>query len=265
VSVTSTIVHRAQTRFIQATDILRPYVGCFWIITAEPGATLRIVPDGTTSISIELRERSSSGWVLRGPLLRPAVRRFPSPSILVGIRLRPGAAVLVSGMAADSIVGRRVRLKGLAFRSLSCDELHALTPEQLIDELQSFLIDRLANARVHPAVAAAVREIERGGGCLRVAEIADACSVSPRHLSRLMRAWVGYGPKVLGRIIRFQATLKQMENLPGRSGAALASETGYFDQAHLTRDTGRLAGATPAHLASRCVADFYKTRCEDPL
>ena len=56
-----------------------------------------------------------------------------------------------------------------------------------------------------------------------------------------------------------------MEQSPARSGAALASETGYFDQAHLTLDMARLAGATPGRLASSHVADFYKTRCDDPL
>jgi methylphosphotriester-DNA--protein-cysteine methyltransferase len=168
-------------------------------------------------------------------------------------------------MAADSMVGRRIHLKGPAFRRLSWPQCHALTPEHVIDVLQCFLIDRLENRSVHPIVAVAVREIEGASGCPRVGAIADACGVSARHLSRLLRAWVGYGPKALGRIIRFQATLKQMEDLPGRSGAALASDGGYFDQAHLTLDTGRLAGATPHHLASRCVADFHKTRCEDPL
>jgi hypothetical protein len=56
-----------------------------------------------------------------------------------------------------------------------------------------------------------------------------------------------------------------MERSPNRSRAALASEAGYFDQAHMTLDTARLAGATPRQLASRCAADFYKTRCDGPL
>src|SRR5882672_6216036 len=46
VSITSTLVHRAEIRFHQAADVLRPYVGCFWVMTVEPGATIRIVPDG---------------------------------------------------------------------------------------------------------------------------------------------------------------------------------------------------------------------------
>jgi hypothetical protein len=50
-----------------------------------------------------------------------------------------------------------------------------------------------------------------------------------------MRAWIGYGPKCFARVVRFQTTLKQIEDAPSQSGAALASEAGFFDQAHLTR------------------------------
>jgi hypothetical protein len=54
-----------------------------------------------------------------------------------------------------------------------------------------------------------------------------------------------------------------MDQTRGRSGATLATENGYFDQAHLTLDMAQLADATPGHLASRSVADFYKTRCDE--
>ena len=151
-----------------------------------------------------------------------------------------------------------------AFRELACEESRLHTPEQCIDVLQRFLIERLRNASVHGVVARALREIEREHGCLRVAEIAARCHVSPRHLNRLMRDWVGYGPKYFANMVRFQATLKQIEDSPTRPAAALASETGYFDQAHLTLDLARFAAATPRQLASSRVADFSKTRCDDP-
>jgi AraC-like DNA-binding protein len=264
-SVTSTVVHRAETRFVEAAPSLRSYVGCFWVITAEQGARIQIVPDGSTSISIELRNGRSSGWFLRGPLVRPDVRRFASPATLVGVRLRPGVAFLVSGVSAHAMVGRRIRLGSPAFRGLANGDRLSRTAEQRIDGLQRFLLERLANAQVHTVVAQALRHIERTQGGVRIGDLAADCSVSPRHLNRLMRLWVGYGAKRLCRIVRFQATLTQIEQSPARSGAALASETGYFDQAHLTLDTGRLAGATPRRLASRHAADFYKTRCDAPL
>jgi len=264
-SVTSTVVHRAETRFVEAAAPLRPYVGCFWVITADRGARVQIVPDASTSVSIELRNGRPSAWFLRGPLVRPDVRRFASPTTLVGVRLRPGVALLVSGISAHAMVGRRIRLGGPAFHALADGDGLSRTPEQHIDALQRCLLDRLAHAQVHPVVARALQHVERAQGCVRIADLAADCSVSPRHLNRLMRLWVGYGAKRLCRIVRFQATLMQIEQAPARSAAALASETGYFDQAHLTLDTGRLAGATPRRLASRHAADFYKTRCDAPL
>jgi len=264
VSITSTLVHRAEIRFHEAADALRSHVGCFWIVTAERQAAIHVVPDGSTAISIELQKGRPSGWFLRGPLVRPEERRFRSPTILIGVRLRPGVAFILTGIAAHAIVGRRVRLNANArFRELVCEEPQLHTPEQCIDVLQRFLIERLRNVSVHAVVARALHEVEREHGCLQVAQIAARCHVSPRHLNRLMRIWVGYGPKYFANMVRFQATLKQIEESPTRPAAALASETGYFDQAHLTLDLARFAAATPRHLASSCVADFSKTRCDD--
>jgi hypothetical protein len=82
---------------------------------------------------------------------------------------------------------------------------------------------------------------------------------------RLMRVWVGYGPKCCANIVRFQATLHGMEDLHGHTAAALASNNGSFDQAHLTLDVARFAGATPPRPGSAAVADFSKTRCVDFL
>ena len=99
---------------------------------------------------------------------------------------------------------------------------------------------------------------------LRVGDIAARCDVSPRHLNRLLRTWLGYGPKRLARIVRFQTTLEQIKQSPTQSGAALASQAGYFDQAHLTSDLSRFAGATPVTRVT-LRGRFSKTRCDGPL
>jgi methylphosphotriester-DNA--protein-cysteine methyltransferase len=112
-------------------------------------------------------------------------------------------------------------------------------------------------------VTTAVQEIEREHGGVRVEDVAARCGVSVRHLNRLMRMWIGYGAKRYASIVRFQATLHEMDRAPDRAAAALASENGYFDQAHLTLDVARFGGATPGRLASESVADFSKTRCDD--
>ena len=98
-----------------------------------------------------------------------------------------------------------------AFRELVDEDPAPQTPAQCIDVLQRFLIGRLRNASVNSVVAKALHEIERNPTCPRVGDIAARCHVSPRHLNRLMRIWVGYGPKCLARVVRFQTTLEQIE------------------------------------------------------
>jgi len=257
-SISSTLVDRAEITFHEAHDALRPFVGCCWVITAQPDATIRVVPDGSTAISIQLQNGQASEWVLRGPLIRPDERRFTSEALLVGIRLRPGVAYLLSGTPAHSMVGRR-----LTCRDLVAEPPRPITPEGCIDMLQRCLLQRLAGASLNNVVIAALHEIEREHGCVRATDVAARCRVSSRHLHRLMRDWVGYGPKCYANIIRFQSTLHEMEHVPQPTAAALASGNGYFDQAHLTQDLARFAGATPGRLASEAVADFSKTRCDD--
>jgi methylphosphotriester-DNA--protein-cysteine methyltransferase len=263
-SISSTLVHRAEIRFHEAAESLRSLVGCFWVVTAERDATIRVVPDGSTAISIQLKGNRCPEWFLRGPLVQPEERRFTSPAMLVGIRLRPGVAFLLSGIPAYSMVGRRIGLKETpAFQDLVAEDLRPCAPERCIDVLQRFLLKRLERASLHNTVATALGEIERKHGCLRVPDVAARCGVSARHLHRLMRVWVGFGPKRYANVIRFQATLHEMEDAPGRPAAALAAGNGFFDQAHLTQELGRFARATPGRLASLGVADFSKTRCDD--
>jgi AraC-like DNA-binding protein len=265
-SITSTLVHRAEIRFHEAADVLHEHVGCFWVVTAEQNATIRVVPDGSTSISIQLQNGRASDWELRGPLVRPDERRFISPASLIGVRLRPGVAFMLTGIPAHTTVNRRIKLTAAGpFRELIGSEPVAKTPLQHIEALQRFLIQRLQNASVHASVAKAVDEIEREHGLSRVSDVAARCSVSARHLNRLMHLWVGYSTKVFANIVRFQATLREIDQSPAQSGATLASETGYFDQAHLTQALGRFAGDTPRRLASTSVSDFSKTRCNDTL
>src|SRR5215471_11621830 len=146
-SISTTLVDRAEIRFQEAANALRPYVGCFWVLTAECGATIRVVPDGTAAISIERQQSGYSEWFLRGPLLRPAERQFTAPTTLIGVRLRPGVAFMLSGIAADSIVNRRIDLRRCpAFHELVSIDAPPATSAQCIDALQRFLIDRLRHA-----------------------------------------------------------------------------------------------------------------------
>jgi len=265
-SVGSTLVRGAEIRFQEAAEELRPFVGCFWEITADRDAVLQLVPDGSTTISAQLQVGSLPAWSLRGPLLKPQARRFSAPTTVVGIRLRPGVAYLLTGIAMDTLVDRRIDLTSIkSFRDLVAVEPRPRTPAEHIASLEEFLIERLEHAVIHPVVALVLAGLERERGGLQASELAAHSGVGPRQLNRLMRRWVGYGSKRLATIVRFQATLHEMEQSARRPVASLAMENGYFDQSHLTHDTVRFSGDTPGDLVPRAMTDFSKTRCDELL
>ncbi len=68
------------------------------------------------------------------------------------------------------------------------------------------------------------------------------------QLRRRFLDGVGYGPKTLTRVLRFQRLLTLLtDDRPGRPTLAEAAVlAGYADQAHMTAECIRLAGRSPA-------------------
>jgi methylphosphotriester-DNA--protein-cysteine methyltransferase len=58
---------------------------------------------------------------------------------------------------------------------------------------------------------------------------------------------IGYGPKTLQRVLRFQRFMRTIAS-PRVELAGAAALAGYADQSHLSRETRRLAGLTPRQL-----------------
>jgi AraC-like DNA-binding protein len=98
-----------------------------------------------------------------------------------------------------------------------------------------------------------------------VSALSRTLGVSERQLLRQFTAAVGYGPKTLGRVLRFQRVRMLAERMlpDGLSLAWLALEAGYADQAHMTREVTRLAGLPPGALLASggavAMSDSFKT------
>jgi AraC-like DNA-binding protein len=90
-----------------------------------------------------------------------------------------------------------------------------------------------------------VRALASGFGSVSL--VSHQAGISPRHLERLSRDWVGLPPGQLVRLLRFQRALRGLRLRPAVPLARLAFETGFADQAHLTREFRRYSGMTPSH------------------
>jgi AraC-like DNA-binding protein len=82
-----------------------------------------------------------------------------------------------------------------------------------------------------------------------VERLAFDLGLGERQLRRRFDGAVGYGPKTLQRVLRFQRFLALARDAGATADLAdLAFAAGYADQAHLTRECRRLAGLPPAAL-----------------
>ena len=80
----------------------------------------------------------------------------------------------------------------------------------------------------------------------------------------LFRAEVGLSPKAYARVRRLQAALRQLAAGP-ISGARIAADVGYFDQAHFVREFRSFTAMTPTQygrqpivLPSHVAVERYK-------
>jgi AraC-like DNA-binding protein len=188
------------------------------------------VPDGCTDL-VWLR---GQGVVVAGPDTAAKVDGFRAGDLLVGLRFAPGAAGGALGLPIDELRDLRVDAREV-------DRAFLLGPDlEPAEVLARFTRACVVRPGVDPLVAEAVRRLGREP--LNV--IARDLYVSERQLLRRFRIAVGYGPATLRRVLRFQRFVEAVD--AGRTELArLALDAGYADQAHLTRETRRLAGVSP--------------------
>jgi AraC-like DNA-binding protein len=188
------------------------------------------------------------GPLVAGPQSRHTSRPMGAPLLAVGARFRPGAAPQLLRVAALELVDRHVALDAVRPKLAARLDARLGAAGDPVVALQGELMRILADlGEPDPVVRAATMLLARGSA--GVAEVAARVHVSERQLQRRFAERVGYGPKTFQRIARFQRALGQL----GREGAGLAgtaASAGYADQAHLTRESRRLAGLSPRELVS---------------
>jgi AraC-like DNA-binding protein len=190
---------------------------------------------------------SGTGLFVRGADTRPhAVGSFPDRTFVV-VRFRPGAAAAVLGVHGADLADARIGVSALWGRSeMERLESRLAACASHVDAAE--VLEDIVAARVRdlpdPAVEAVVAELRSRN--LGVAVLAGRVGLSERQLLRRCTSALGYGPKTLGRIFRFQRFRILATTRAGAGLAALAADAGYADQPHLTRECVRLAGMTPA-------------------
>lgn len=229
----------------QAPDSLRGVVSCLWagIVPDDADRETLVLPDGCSDL---IWEQGVGGYVA-GPDTGPALSTSKAGAVLVGARFRPWAGGDLLGLPLSEVRDRRVALADLlpaAAKRLP----PALDPARAAARVLDTVGLLAARAEPDPAVARAV-ELLRDPAA-RGEDVADEVGLSVRQLRRRCHAAVGYGPKTVQRVLRFQRFVRMLDAPAGHLDLAVAAaRAGYADQAHLTRECRELSGVTPVSLA----------------
>jgi len=232
---------------------LRHHFACAWVhrLPATGAEPILVVPDG----SIDLQ------WVdgvlrIAGPDREPQTEALAPGAIVVGFRFGPGHAAEWLGLSAAELLNRRIPLDEIWGREASrlAEEVGAARGiADLVQRLEHGLVQRAAGRAPSRSYSQAAYRLLTEGAPPRkelIPWLADELALSERTLRRRFGEAFGYGPKTLDRILRFQRFLTLLRGTGHRSLAELAAVAGYADQAHLTRESRRLAGGTPGEIAA---------------
>ena len=246
---------------------LNNFVECFWTLEGDgpsDGAPERILPDGCVELILNFGARflqhNDAGrgapavlqprHFLVGQMTGPILISPRGNVELLGIRFHPGGTSPFLHLQMNEVTDQVADL-GAVSSELERELLQ--TSEQLPSlkektaAVEAALLARLSRVRADSWSMRMAARIVASAGLTSVDQLAADAGISSRQLERRFMRDVGIGPKLLGRILRFQQVFRAVE----RSDAAWASialDCGYYDQAHLIRDFNQFAQQTPSVL-----------------
>lgn len=194
---------------------------------------------------------------LAGPTTRISFRDLTGRGWAVGALLRPAAVPFFTGDPAsmrDTYVEVNLPdLHGAVASAMTAEGPGATAADgetrrsRAVGEFSNWL-----SARVPPPTEPALLAndladlIDTDATVLRVSDAANRLGLSVRTVQRLAATYVGLPPAAMIRRRRLQEAADRLRQDPHIDLARLAAETGYADQAHLTRDFRSKLGFTPS-------------------
>ena len=231
----------------------------YWLHRSDPLLNT-ILPGTHVSIVLNLGDRWATGRSLPATSLVPplsAFGPFTAPQLLrVGRHVR-AIGVVFPAVLAQNVFG--VPAPTLVNQIVALDELWSRNDvERLLDTvcerplpqalvwLRDTVLGRLAPV-VHrwPLERSAAQLITARRGSISIGAIATSCSISRQRLARGFHDATGLSPKLFARMVRFQGLVHALLSNDVTVWASVASDTGFYDQAHMINEFRDFAGAPP--------------------
>jgi AraC-like DNA-binding protein len=246
-------------------DALTPFVEYYWIprwdLRGKPPHAQTILPHPNVHLVFE-----ASGAGIFGVDRRLFTRSLSGVGLALGVRFtaggfRPFWQAPISQLTdrvvpAARLFGPRVEKTRQVIMRGAADSAGAADSDdeddaRMIGYAEGLLCSVLPERNpLAEQVATLVSRITADPGLHRVDQLSAASGITARSLQRLFADYVGVSPKWVMRRARLHEAAERADSGEPVDWALLASDLGYADQAHLTRDFTVTLGVSPARYAA---------------
>jgi AraC-like DNA-binding protein len=190
--------------------------------------------------------------------LRPLRFRTAGPFCVLGVRFYPWA-VLTCLDLQPPLVAPSIRPLGGPWDRLAAELARLVHAQGIPVALQALhhILQTQYRVRQHDVRMVAVIQTLLGAPHVhpRIHDLARASALSLRQFQRRFHQATGVPPKLLARLVRFEAVCAAITAQPRPPMAVVAAAFGYADQAHLIHDVQALAATTPSGVGPHDAAD----------
>jgi AraC-like DNA-binding protein len=198
----------------------------------------------------------ADGWFM-GVWTRRFLVEYPARVRLVGVHFKPWGMSPFVDLPATELRDRWVPADAVWHRSLDRIRNRAGDAGSATETLR--VVEQELRWRLAEAPRRGLDLVQHTGGRLEISQgavpvgaLAEAAGVSGNHLATQFKSHVGVTPKRMARIYRFARLILSVDAVRPVDWSRLAHTTGYFDQAHFSREFKDFTGHTPTqYLALR--------------
>lgn len=242
---------------------LRPYIAHYTVWTSStaqqpPDALLTLVPDASGCVVLHMDDTTVSGslWGATTHAVTVSGGSGGTP-VRVFIEFLPGGLFQLTGMSQAALtdcIFSLYDMMPLVFSALCHLLENSCKVEHLVEGFDAILLPILLARETPAAALSAAAALKQASGLLTIEALSAQECYSPRHLNRILCAYLGMGPKQFARLLRINGAVRLLGS--GQPLTYLAQESGFYDQAHFIRDFREVCGITPGAYRDK-MSDFY--------
>ncbi|MCW5911537.1 MAG: AraC family transcriptional regulator [Cyclobacteriaceae bacterium] len=249
-------------RKIIPSPALQPYVRCYWVFDVNgddiPFSQL-LFPFGSFELIFNLLNAPQMKMVDRHPefiqpdslypgqFTRPFVLSYTQKAKCIGVSLHPWMGKLLFNIPAQEFTDKVTHVNAIEDKNCLREKLlDAKNETALITRLEMHLVDKLKSYQPDTISSLIAKTIVRNPTAESFKSIVSSIGFTRRRIEQRFLETTGLPMGFFVRKVRFQKAVNLLRFERQLSLTQIGLATGYYDQAHFTREFKEFSGLAPS-------------------